>query len=205
MERGDLAAVLIGIVCVVIFTAVFSPPASSSTSQVQVPVVPTTVPVTPFVPVVQIPSPTPVIPATTTAAPLRRIGYTTDYSRLPVRFLPSDLGQYGYSDAPWKYSTAVPFAYVGDTHGGITETFTVPYPVWRMTSTLTATRTPETARFRMILVDRTTGQILDGAEIRFPGTVTRTAVAVNRPLYMVIAVENADSFRITLETPSEYA
>ena len=204
MERGDLAAVLIGIVCVVVVTALFSPPASPS-PQVPVVAVPTTVSITPFVPVARIPSATPSAAPTTPAPVLQRIEYTTDYSRLPVRFIPSDLGQYGYSDAPWKYSTAVPFAYVEDTHGGITGTFTVPYPVWRMTSTLTATRTPENARFRMVLVDRTTGQILDGAEIRFPGSVTRTAVAINRPLYMVIAVENADSFRITLETPSEYA
>jgi D-alanyl-D-alanine carboxypeptidase len=79
----------------------------------------------------------------------------------------------------------------------------VPYPVWRMTSTLDSTRTPERARFRMILVDRNTGQVLEGAEIHFPGSVTKTVVAQEKPLYMVIDAANVERFMITLEAPSD--
>jgi hypothetical protein len=133
-----------------------------------------------------------------------RISYTTDYSRYPVRFLPSDMGIYGFSDIAWRYNSSVTFAYVEENHGGITETFTVPYPVWRMTTTLTATRTPENARFRMILVDEKSGLILEGVEIRFPGRVEKTVAARGRPLYMVIDARNVDRFVITLETPSVF-
>jgi hypothetical protein len=73
-----------------------------------------------------------------------------------------------------------------------------------MTSTLSATKTPENARLRMILVDEKSGLILDGAEIRFSGTVTKTVAARGRPLYMVIAAEKVDSFMITLEAPSVF-
>ena len=133
----------------------------------------------------------------------RRIFYTGDYYLLPVRFLPSDMNLYGFSDVEWQYNDSVVFAYVEENHGGITESFTVPYPVWRMTSTLTSTRTPERARFRMILVDQGTGQVLEGAEIRYPGSVTKTVVAQERPLYMVIEAGNVERFMITLEAPSD--
>jgi hypothetical protein len=111
---------------------------------------------------------------------------------------------YGFSDVEWRYASSVVFAYMEENHGGITETFTVPYPVWRMTSTVSAARTPENARFRMILVDEKSGLILEGVEIRFPGRVTKTVAARGRPLYMVIAAEKVDSFMITLETPSVF-
>ncbi len=86
------------------------------------------------------------------------------------------MGRYGFSDVQWQYNSSVAFAYIEENHGGITEPFTVPYPIWRMTSTLYATRTPEDARFRMILVDEQSGRILEGAEIHFPGSVTKTVV-----------------------------
>jgi hypothetical protein len=130
--------------------------------------------------------------------------YTNNYRLYPVRFLPGDMSNYGFSDTEWQYTSSVVFAYIEENHGGITENFTVPYPIWRMTSTISATRTPEIARFRMILVDEKSGLILDGAEIRFSGTVTKTVAARGRPLYMVIAAEKVDSFMITLEAPSVF-
>jgi hypothetical protein len=204
MERGDLAAVIIGLVLVVILAVILSPPAQSprqapipdSTTRVPAPAV-TPVPEATKEPAPGLPTP----PQVTT----RRISYTNDYFLFPVRFLPGDMSRYGSSDAPWQYSSPVAFAYIEENHGGITETFTVPYPVWRMTSTVYATRTPENARFRMILVDEGSGQIVNGVEIRFPGTVTKTVVARGRPLYIVIEAENVERFTITLETPSVYA
>jgi D-alanyl-D-alanine carboxypeptidase len=114
------------------------------------------------------------------------------------------MSNYGSSDAEWKYSRSVIFAYIEENHGGISETFTVPYPVWRMTATVSATRTPEKARFRMILVDEQSGRILEGVEIRFPGSVTKVVAARGRPLYMIIAAENLDEFTINLEAPSDF-
>ena len=204
MERGDLAAVIIGLSLVIILAVILSLPAhppqqapiTVSTTRVPATLV-TPVPETTKGPALELPTPPPVT--------TRRIFYTNDYFLFPVRFLPSDMAMYGFSDVEWQYNSSVAFAYIEENHGGITETFTVPYPVWRMTSTLSATRTPENARFRMILVDEGSGQIMDGAEIRFSGTVTKTVVARGRPLYMVIEAENVERFVITLETPSIYA
>ncbi|MGA2935259.1 MAG: hypothetical protein ABSD81_08915 [Methanomicrobiales archaeon] len=200
MERGDLAAVLIGLTLVIILTVVLSPPAHSNP---QVPEVVTTTPA---------PTPAPVSPAQETIFPptslptpppatMKRISYTSDYSLFPVRFLPSDMGIYGFSDVNWQYNSSVAFAYVEENHGGITEPFTVPSPVWRMTSTLYAVKNPENARFRMIVVDEQSGLVLEGTEIRFPGSVTKTVVAGRGAVYMVIAAENVDRFVITIETP----
>ena len=202
MEGGDLAAVLIGLTLVIILTVVLSPPVHSST---QAPVV---------VPTIQVP-PTPAIQVQETTGPpaslptpapftAKRIFYTDDYYLFPVRFLPGDMTGYGASDAEWKYNSSVAFAYVEEDHGGITEPFTVPYPVWRVNSTLYATRTPESASFRMILVDEQSGRILEGTMINYPGSVTKTVVGDRNPVYMVIDAENVDRFVISLEVPSVY-
>lgn len=204
MERGDLAAVIIGLSLVILLTVILSPPAHSP-RQAPKAVPPTRVPTILATPVRETATePAPELP-TPPPVTTRRIFYTDNYYLFPVRFLPNDMAMYGFSDVEWQYNSSVAFAYVEENHGGITGTFTVPYPIWRMTSTLYATRTPENARFRMILVDEGSGQVLEGAEIHFPGTVTKTVVARGRPLYMVIEAENAERFMITLEAPSIYA
>jgi hypothetical protein len=203
MERGDLAAVLIGLTLVIILTIVLSPPAHS-TPQAPKLVVTTRVPTTPVTPVPEMTEPTSALP-TPPPATTKRIFYTNDYYLFPVRYLPSDMAMYGFSDVEWQYNSSVAFAYVEENHGGITEPFTVPYPVWRMTSTLDAVKTPEHAKFRMILVDEESGRVLEGTEIHFPGSVTKTVVADKRPVYMIIEAVNVDRFIITVETPSIFA
>jgi hypothetical protein len=208
MERGDLAAVAIGLLLVILLTAfltlngipVPAPPSPAATPTPTHRVPPRQV--TP--PPVTMPTAVPTEFPATSRATTRRIFYTSEYYLLPVRFLPSDMELYGFSDVEWQYNRSVVFAYVEENHGGITETFTVPYPVWRITSTVFSTGTPEKARFRMILVDETTGQILEGAEIQYPGSVTKTVVAKERPLYMVIEAVNVERFMITLEAPSAF-
>jgi hypothetical protein len=203
MERGDIAAVIIGLFLVILLTVLLSPsvqPSRQASGAVPTTPGPTT-PATPLPeatkgPPPELPTPSPVI--------TRRITYTDDYALLPVRFLPNDMSMYGSSDIEWQYNSSTVFAYVEENHGGITETFTVPYPVFRVNSTLSATRSPEKARFRMILVDELSGQILTCAEIHFPGTVTKTVSARGRPLYMVIEAEKVERFMITLEAPSVY-
>ena len=206
MERGDLAAVAIAILLVVLLTVFLSLPRGP------VPVrgaTATPLPTTPEPTVLETPrevvTEEPVTEATTPLrVPTRRIFYTSNYYLLPVRFVPGDMAMYGYSDVDWRYNSSVIFAYVEESHGGITETFTVPYPVWRMTATLSSTRTPEKARLRVIVVDENSGQILEGLEIRYPGSMTKTVVAPpEKPLYMVIGSENVERFVITLEAPSE--
>jgi hypothetical protein len=204
MQRGDLAAVIIGLSLVIVLTVITSPPVSPPGQA------PATIPTTPppSLLVTPVPPETTESPPPETPAPpalaAKRIGYTENYFSLPVRFLPSNMAIYGSSDAPWPYDSGQTFAYVEESHGGITETFTVPYSLWRMNATLYATRSPEKANFRMVLVDEESGRILEGVEIRFPGTVSKTVAAHGRPLYMVIDAQNADRFVITLEVPSVY-
>ncbi len=200
MEWGDLAAVIIGLSLVIILTFLLSlaahPTGGAPAAATPIPV-PT--PVTTPVPVTTI---MPSAPPTTPPFTPMRILYTDDYSLLPVRYLPSDMSAYGSSSIGWKYTSSEVFAYVDESQGGITQTFTVPYPLWRLNATLYATTSPQYASFRMILVDEETGQVLTGIEILFPGTVTRTVAAQGRPLYMVIEAENVDRFVVTLERPA---
>jgi len=202
MERGDLAAVIIGLALVVILTVVLAPPAHLPAQPVKG-AVPTRAPAFAPTPARETPGPEATLP-TPPPVTTKRIFYTQDYYLFPVRFLPSDMSIYGFSDVQWQYNSSVAFAYVEENHGGITEPFTVPYPIWRITSTLYATRTPEDAKFRMILVDEQSGRILEGAEILYPGSVTKTVVTGTRPVYMVVEAENVDSFIITLEAPSVF-
>jgi hypothetical protein len=203
MERGDIAAVAIGLLLVILLTALLSLPGRPS-PQAPAAVTATPIPSPPATPVPETTErPTPETPAPPPVT-ARRISYTDDYHLLPVRFLPDDMSMYGFSDVDWQYNRTVVFAYVEESHGGITETFTVPYPMWRLTSTLPATESPERARFRMILVDEESGQILEGTEIHFPGRVTRTVAAKGRPLYMVIETEGIGQFSITLEAPAVF-
>ncbi len=203
MEKGDLAAVILGLSLVIVLMVATSPPPAATAQPVQTGP-PATTPVSPVTQSTGLtPEATTVIP-TPPPVPITRITYTVDYRSFPVRFLPSDMRMYGFSDAEWQYKASAVFAYVKEDHGGITEAFTVPYPVWRMTCAVSARTTPEKARFRMILVDRQSGLILEGVEIMYPGTVTKTEAASGRPLYMVIAAENVDEFMITFETPTEY-
>lgn len=204
MEKGDLAAVIIGLSLVILLMVVTSPPSSSAPASAAVPATrgPTTAP-TPATTswVTSLPTPETPVP---TPLPARRITYTENYARFPVRFLPADMGMYGSSDIEWQYRKSVPFAYVQEDHGGITEPFTVDYPFWRMVTTVSAAKTPEKARFRMVLVDEQSGLLLEGVEIRFPGSVTKTVGAHGRPLYLVIAAENLDMFTVVFEAPSEF-
>jgi hypothetical protein len=199
MKRGDLAAVVIGLSLVIILTLLLSSQTHPSTQAAKAYV--TTVPPTPVPGTTGHSASLPASPPVTA----KRIFYTDDYYLFPIRFLPNDMTVYGFSDPEWQYNSSVAFAYVEENHGGITEPFTAPYPVWRMVSTLYARRTPETARFGMILVDEQTGRIMEGTEISHPGSVTRTVVTHRRPVYMIIQAEHLDRFVISLETPSVYA
>jgi len=201
MKQGDLAAVVIGITLVILLTFIVSPPGHAPAPSHQAVAPAKVTPVPPTQGTAGMSASLPALPPITA----KRISYTDDYYLFPVRFLPSDMSMYGFSDPEWTYNSSVAFAYVQENHGGITEPFTVPYPVWRTVSTLYAARTPEKARFGMILVDEQTGRVLEGTEISHPGSVTKTIVTYQRPVYMVITTEHVDSFFISLETPSVYA
>jgi len=153
------------------------------------------------------PAPAPAPNATLTPRPPDapyRIFYTSNPFTHPVVTLPENMNAYGVSDIPWRGSNYVTFAFIEESHGGLTQTFTVPYEIWIMNITVVAERQPQYARFRMVLCDATTGSIIDGAEILNGGTLSRIIVVSNTGMYMIISTQYVDWFRIDLETPYSY-
>ncbi len=154
--------------------------------------------------------PTPTITAAPTPASpvlpeLVRIFYTTGIWEYPTCRLPANLTSYGGSDPPWQATSGIiPFAYLEEAKGGITETFHVPYQVWRLNCSVTATVKPEAARFRMALVERESGAIIEGATLQYPGSIIKNVERGDKDFYLIVSVDHVDAYRITLETLPEY-
>lgn len=111
----------------------------------------------------------------------------------------------GGSDPLWKENEGiVPFAYIEEARGGITEAFHVPYTVWRLNCSVSATVRPEAAHFRMALVDLESGSIIEGAELRYPGSIIKNVERGGKDFYLIVSVNEIDSYRITLETLPKY-
>ena len=79
---------------------------------------------------------------------------------------------FGASELPPKTLEWVPFAYIEDTRGGLTDVFSVPYPVWVINSTVIARTHPQYSIFRMALCYAESGGIIDGEEILNRGRLT---------------------------------
>ena len=154
------------------------------------------------------PTPTITQPPAPTPSPLpepTRIHYTTRVWSYPCCYLPDNLTFYGGSDPPWKKSAdIIPFAYIEEGRGGITEAFHVPYAVWRLNCSVSATIRPEAAHFRMALVDLESGTIVEGADLQYPGTIIKNVQRGGKDFYLIVSVDEVDSYHITLETLSRY-
>jgi hypothetical protein len=111
---------------------------------------------------------------------------------------------FGASDIPLRNEELVPFAYVEDTRGGLTEFFSVPYPIWIINTTVVANRTPQYGNLRMALCYASNGTIIEGEEILNRGTSYRIVQTSNTELYMIITTGYIDRFTISLETPRSY-
>ena len=133
-----------------------------------------------------------------------RILYTDKPFSYPVYRLPENMGTTGASETPRESLDLVPFAVIENTRGGLTRVFSVPYPVWVINTTVIAENQPQYANFRMALCYADTGGIIRAEEIVQPGTSYRIIRTANTSMYMIISVENIDSFQIRLETPKEY-
>lgn len=150
----------------------------------------------------QIPVVTPGMPKPD--APPYRIFYTDKPFSYPVYKLPENMVTTGASEAPRQTQEWVPFAVIENTRGGLTQVFSVPYPIWVINTTVVAENQPQYANFRMALSYADTGGIITGEEIVKPGTSYRIVRTANTSMYMIIGVKNIDSYRIRLETPREY-
>jgi hypothetical protein len=136
--------------------------------------------------------------------PPYRIFYTDKPFSYPVYKLPENMVTTGASEAPRQTQEWVPFAVIENSRGGLTQVFSVPYPIWVINTTVVAENQPQYANFRMALSYADTGGIITGEEIVKPGTSYRIVRTANTSMYMIIGVKNIDSYRIRLETPREY-
>ena len=150
MDKGDVFSILAALILVsAVAVAVQMPPAETG-------------PATPEIPT-QASTPTPAVTASPTpASPALpepfRIFYTTGIWDYPRYHLPTNLTTYGGSDPPWPGATEIiQFAYIEEAKGGITSTFYVPYNVWRLNCSVTATVTPDPSPIPIALVQRHSG------------------------------------------------
>jgi hypothetical protein len=207
VEKGDFLIFAAGIATVMVI-AILANPQSISGFTAPVPVV-TSVPprvLTPL-PVVTIITPsyqevTP--PPLPTDTPQYRIFYTDKPLSYPRFQLPGNMETFGASDILLREQEMVPFAFIEDTRGGLTQKFIIPYPFWALNISVTATTSPQYGHFRMVLCDASNGTIIEGVEILNRGTVYRNVQTSNMNLYMIISTTSVDRYRITFETPRKY-
>ena len=205
VDSGDTIALVAGTV-IVLFVALMANPGYLNTLKHPLqPSVPTVVvPQSPATPTV--PGLIPVIPKIPSELhnQLFRIVYTDKPYTYPVYRIPEHMETFGASEVLPRTQELVPFAFIENTRGGLTEIFSVPYPVWVINSTVVARTHPQYGIFRMVLCYADSGSIIDGEEILNQGTSYRVVQTSGTPVYMIISAENIDSFYIRLETPGNY-
>lgn len=207
MEKGDIL-IFAAAIATVIVIAILANPQSLYGSPAPLPVV-TTVPPATFTPLPVITSITPAfqdVPPdqTLTDAPQFQIFYTDKPLSYPLFKIPGNMGSFGASDILWRYQEMVPFAFIEDKRGGLTQKFSIPYPVWVLNITVIATTSPQYGNFRMVICNGSDGTIIDGIEILNRGTAYRIIQTSNTDLYMIITTTSIDRYRITFETPRNY-
>lgn len=208
MEKGDILTLVGGLIIVLVIALIANPQylaGFKSVGETATPPptsypVPTTFPRTQAPPVSIAVTPTP-IPAD---APPYQIFYTDKPYQYPVFKLPENMETYGASDIISRSQEMVPFAFVADKRGGLTQKFSVPYPVWIINTTVISNITPQYGRFRMVLCYADNGTIIEGEEILNRGTAYRLVQTSNTDLYMIISTAYIDSYRISLEAPRDY-
>jgi hypothetical protein len=193
VDKGDALSIVAALIIVSAIAVIFRPPVADAGSEI-----PENIPPPPTVTAAPAPtSPVPPEPA--------RLTYTAGFWSYPLCHLPDNLTFYGGSDPPWKETTKIiPFAYIEETRGGITEAFHVPYAIWRLNCSFSSTVRPEAAHFRMALVELESGTIVEGADLHYPGGIIKNVERGGKDFYVIVSVDEVDSYRITLETLPEY-
>lgn len=187
MERGDLLSLMIGL-CIVLVVAVAYPELTAPDDG-------TTGPAT-------VPTGTPHTPPVTSTPTIEvyRIGYVDDYFTYPYYRLPGNLSTYGGSESPAWTGGSRTIARMDEVRGGVSETFVVHCPVWRLNCTVIADTAPAKAHFRMMLVNADTGAIMDAGELLGSGHLYKNVQVQGTGTYLVVGLSGVDRFSITVET-----
>jgi hypothetical protein len=207
VEKGDFLIFAAGIATVMMI-ALIANPQSISGFAAPVPVA-TPVPAPGLTPLPDLTVITPTYQETTPPpepadASLYRIFYSDKPLSYPRFLLPENMELFGGSDILRLDQEMVPFAFVEDIRGGLTQKFNIPYPLWALNISVTAKTNPQYGKFRMVLCDASDGTIIKGVEILNRGTAYRNIQTSNTDLYMIISTTSIDRYRITFETPRSY-
>jgi hypothetical protein len=209
VETGDILTLVGGLVLVLIIAFATNPHYLSGISAPGTPITTAPTPVSrvpelqpAIIPVVTITSPPASAPVPVRPDdPPYRIFYSSQPLTYPRFKLPENMETFGAADLPMRNEALVPFAYIEDTRGGLTQTFSVPYPVWVLNTTVIANRTPQYGNFKLALCYAANGTILNGDEILNRGTSYRILQTSNTDMYLIITTANIDRYRISLEAP----
>ena len=207
MEKGDILFFAAGIITVIVI-AILVNPQSISGILPQVPVA------TPFPEQPRIPLPVQTIITPTykemtpvshpAEASLYRVYYSENPFSYPRLKLPENMENFGASDILQRNMELVPFAFIEEKRGGLTQKFTIPYPLWVLNISVMANTSPQYGNFRMLLCNASDGTIIEGVEILNRGNAYRVIQISNTELYMIISATSVDVYRITFETPRAY-
>jgi len=215
VEKGDLITLIGGVILVFVIALVLNPQYLSGIpvigEKVTVTPVPTSVVTVPVTQPLQVTTVTPLTARTTvtpaaepTIAPPYRLFYNSSPFSYPRFKMPDNIYIYGAGDIPFRGREMVTFAFINESRGGLTQRFSVPYPVWSLNATVNAERTPQYGNFKMVLCYANNGTVIDGMEILNRGSMTRVIQTYGVEVYMIITTAYIDSYQIDLETPRDY-
>jgi hypothetical protein len=207
VEKGDVLIFAAGIATVMVIAILANSHSISGFSSPAPVITPVPSPdlTSPPVPTVITPAIQEVTPVPLpTDTPLYRIFYSDKPLTYPRFQLPGNMETFGASDTFVRDQEMVPFAFIEDTRGGLTQKFTIPYPFWVLNISVTATTRPQYGNFRMVLCYASNGTIIQGVEILNRGTAYRNVQTSNMDLYMIISTVSVDRYRIMFETPRNY-
>jgi hypothetical protein len=207
VEKGDILFFAAGIITVIVIAILVNPQSISGIlpqvpvatplpDQTRIPLTVQTVITPPYKEMTPVPRPT--------ETALYRIYYSEkplSYQRLK---LPEDMEIFGASDILKRNMELVPFAFIEEKRGGLTQSFSVPYPLWVLNISVVANTSPQFGNFRMVLCNASDGTIIEGVEILNQGNAYRIIQISNTDLYMIISATSLDFYRITFETPRTY-
>ena len=206
MDRRDILTIVVGVVIVLVISLVIHPPQLGVQQVTETPV--PTINLTNNTPnqttVPTIPLPIVISAPTGKQSDLQHLTFTKTPWLFPRYQMPDNMNIYGSSDPAWRFNDTIAFAYLSEKRGGLTNNFTVPYPIWKINCTVTAQTHPERAQFQMVLVDADTGTMFTGMQFSYPGTMTRILQTSHHQFYMIIACQDVDRYTLTLETSPGY-
>jgi hypothetical protein len=208
VEKGDVFTLVAAFAVVIVVAILANPQNLTEVQSILVPPTPTPLPVEVISTTspTTVPTPLPVITPSPvpTDAPLYRIYFTDKPYTYPRFKMPESMSVFGAGDIPFRNQELVPFAYIEGSGGGLTQVFSVPYPVWVINTTVVADRNPQYARFWMVLCYASNGSILKGEEVLNRGTFYRIVQTSGTDLYMIISTQYVDQYHIEFETTRDY-